>query len=163
MLLPRRSTLRKCVVVRLNPEAGPAGDVMPWPERWKVVKQSWGVLLLLLAVIGGIYGGVFTVNEAAALGAMLAFLFTVFRGKFSFRILNEVVREVALNTAMIYVIIAGASIFSFFIADTRMPAALTSAITDANLPPLMVIFVSPAARSALKVRSPTAGGQSMST
>lgn len=129
------------VVVRLNPAAGPAGEVMPWRERWQVIKQSWGVLFLLIAVIGGIYGGVFTVNEAAALGAVLAFLFTVFRGKFSLTTLTEVVRDAALNTAMIYIIIAGASIFTFFIADTRMPAALTTLITDANLPPLAVIFV----------------------
>lgn len=129
------------VVVRLNPKAGPAGEVMPWRERWQVLKESWGVLLLLIAVIGGIYGGVFTVNEAAALGAALAFLFTVFRGKFSVKTLIEVVRDSALNTAMIYIIIAGASIFTFFIADTRMPAALTSLITGADLPPLAVIFV----------------------
>ncbi len=129
------------VVVRLNPEAGPGGERMPWPERWQVVKESWGVMVLLLAVIGGIYGGVFTVNEAAALGAVMAFLFTVFRRKMSLGVLREVVRDAALNTAMIYIIIAGASIFTFFIADTRMPAALTSAIIDANLPPLGVIFV----------------------
>jgi C4-dicarboxylate transporter, DctM subunit len=129
------------VVVRLDPSAGPAGELMPWSDRWQVVKQSWGVLLLLISVIGGIYGGVFTVNEAAALGAVLAFLFTVFRGKLSLSVLREVVRDAALNTAMIYIIIAGASIFSFFIADTRMPAALTSLITEANLPPLAIIFV----------------------
>jgi len=129
------------IVVRLNPEAGPAGDIMPWAERWQVVKDSWGVLLLLVAVIGGIYGGVFTVNEAAALGAVIAFLFTVLRGKFNLSVLQEVVRDAALNTAMIYIIIAGASIFSFFIADTKMPAALTQAITEAHLSPLTVIFV----------------------
>ena len=129
------------VVVRLDPSAGPAGEFMPWSERWRVVKKSWGAQILLLAVIGGIYGGVFTVNEAAALGALLAFLFTVFRGKLPFQVMAEVVRDTALNSAMIYIIIAGASIFSFFIADTRMPAALTSAIADANLPPLAIIFV----------------------
>ena len=120
------------IVVRLNPDAGPAGEVTPWEERWQVVKESWGVLVLLISVIGGIYGGVFTVNEAAALGAVMAFLFTVFRGKFSILVLYQVVRDAALNTAMIYIIIAGASIFSFFIADTRMPATLTSLITEAG-------------------------------
>ncbi len=129
------------IVVRLNPDAGPAGEVTPWEERWQVVKESWGVLVLLISVIGGIYGGVFTVNEAAALGAVMAFLFTVFRGKFSILVLYQVVRDAALNTAMIYIIIAGASIFSFFIADTRMPATLTSLITEAYLPPLAIIFV----------------------
>jgi C4-dicarboxylate transporter, DctM subunit len=129
------------VVVRLNPAAGPAGELTPWSERWKVVRQSWGVLVLLISVIGGIYGGVFTVNEAAALGAIMAFLFTVFRKKFSWGVLQQVVRDAALNTAMIYMIIAGASIFSTFIAGTQMPEALTKIIIDANLPPLAVIFV----------------------
>ena len=107
------------IVVRVRPGSGPAGERMSWPERWAVVRQSWGVVLLLVAVIGGIYGGVFTVTEAASLGAGLAFLFTVGRRKFTAESFWLVLKETASNTAMIYLIIAGASVFTYFITTTN--------------------------------------------
>ncbi len=129
------------IVVRINPEAGPAGERMSWSERLQVARKSWGVMVLMFAVIGGIYGGVFTVAEAAALGAGLAFLFTVGRGKLTAENFWLVLRETASNTAMIYLIIAGASIFTYFISTTRMPDALVSAITTLDPPPLLVIAI----------------------
>ena len=129
------------VIVRLNPEAGPAGTRVAWPNRWRVVLESWGVLVLMLAVIGGIYGGVFTVNEAASLGAGLAFLFTVLRGRLSWETITQVLRETATNTAMIYLIIGGASIFSSFVTLSRMPDALVALISDLGVAPLVVILI----------------------
>ncbi len=129
------------VVVRINPEAGPAGARMTWPERWQVARQSWGVVVLLVAVIGGIYGGVFTVTEAASLGAGLAFLFTVARGRLTRESFWQVVHETASNSAMIYLIIMGASIFTYFITATKMPDELVHVIVGWHLPPIAVIGV----------------------
>ncbi len=129
------------IVVRINPEAGPAGERMSWGERWQVARQSWGVMLLLVTVIGGIYGGVFTVSEAASLGAGLAFMFTVGRGKLTMESFWLVLKETASNTAMIYLIISGASIFTYFITTTKMPAALVSSIIAMELSPLVVIGI----------------------
>jgi C4-dicarboxylate transporter DctM subunit len=55
------------IYLRLKPDAGPAGERSSWRERWAATRGAWAVLLMLLAVIGGIYGGVVTVDEAAAL------------------------------------------------------------------------------------------------
>lgn len=129
------------ILVRRYPESGPAGDRLTWPERLDVLKGSWGVLFLLVAVIGGIYGGVFTVNEAAALGAGLAFAFTIARKKMTLAGFWQVLKDTASNTAMIYLIIAGASIFSSFITVTKMPDALVTEISDMAIPPLAVIFI----------------------
>lgn len=129
------------IYVRVWPEAGPAGDKMAWAARFRVLTQSWAVLLLMVAVIGGIYGGVFTVTEAASLGVGLAFIFTVARGRLTPETLLQVVRETASNSAMIYVIISGASIFTYFITATKMPGELVTAITAMELHPLMVIMV----------------------
>lgn len=95
----------------------------------------------MFAVIGGIYGGVFTVNEAASLGAGLAFLFTAMRGKLSLATMFQVLKETATNTAMIYLIIGGASIFSSFITLSRMPDALVTAISNLGVAPLVVILI----------------------
>ncbi len=129
------------ILVHRNPDIGPAGDKMGWSERLQVCQESWGVLALLFAVIGGIYGGVFTVNEAASLGAGLAFFFAVFRRRLTLDAFWQVLKDTAANTAMIYLIIAGASVFSSFITLSKMPDAVVTLISDAQLPALLVIFV----------------------
>jgi tripartite ATP-independent transporter DctM subunit len=128
------------ILVRRDPAIGPAGDRVPWPERLQTLRQSLGIVVLLGAVIGGIYGGIFTVNEAASVGAGLAFLFTVWRGKMTWANLKQVLRETASASAMIYVIIMGASIFSFFISASGMPDALVTSIQGMNLSPMLVIY-----------------------
>ena len=129
------------VLVRANPEAGPAGRRLDWAKRWRVLVQGWSVLVLMLTVVGGIYGGVFTVNEAAALGAALAFLFTVMRGKLTRETVFQVLKETATNTAMIYLIIGGASIFSAFVPLSRMPDEPVGLIAGAGVAPLVVILI----------------------
>ena len=129
------------VLVRRDPASGPAGERTEWPDRWRVLAQGWGVLFLMLAVIGGIYGGVFTVNEAASLGAGLAFMFTFFRGRLTWETMFQVLKETATNTAMIYLIIGGASIFSSFVTLSRMPDALVDLISGLGVAPLLVILI----------------------
>jgi tripartite ATP-independent transporter DctM subunit len=129
------------VLVLRDPDAGPAGERLAWPERLAVLKESWGVVVLLGGVIGGIYGGVFTVNEAAALGAGLAFIFALARGRINLRTIWQVARETASNTGMIYLIIAGAAVFSTSIAISKLPEILVDRIDAMALPPLAVIFM----------------------
>ena len=50
-----------------------------WPERWRALRGIWGVLVLVVVVLGGIYGGVFTATEGAGFGAAGAFLFALLR------------------------------------------------------------------------------------
>ncbi|WP_436643269.1 TRAP transporter large permease [Microbaculum sp. FT89] len=125
---------------RYNPDAGPAGERTSWRERLIVLRDSWAVIVLLSAVIGGIYGGVFTVNEAAAVGAMFAFLLALFRRRLTWTTFLGALGETAANTAVIYLIIFGASIFSYFFTITGAPAAIVTAIGALDVPPLVIIF-----------------------
>lgn len=129
------------VIVRRTPEAGPPGERVDWPGRRRVLLQSWGVVVLMVSVIGGIYGGVFTVNEAASLGAGLALVFTLLRGRLNRQTFVQVLKETATNTAMIYLIIGGASIFSSFVTLSRMPDALVNLISGMGVAPIVVILV----------------------
>jgi tripartite ATP-independent transporter DctM subunit len=128
------------LVVWRDPQAGPPGDRLTWSERLVVLRECWGVVTLLVCIIFSIYGGIFTVNEAASLGAGLAFFFTVLRRKLNFQTLWQVTRETATNTGLLYLIIAGASIFSSFIAASKAPGVMVNSITALELPPLAVIF-----------------------
>lgn len=128
------------VYVRLNPEAAPAGPRTPWPERARITAQSWAVLLLGLVVTAGIYGGVFTVTEAAAVGAATAFAITLARGRLNWNVLRQVMRETASNTGMIYLIVIGAFTLTYFLALSHMPERTIAWIHGLGLPPLAVIF-----------------------
>jgi tripartite ATP-independent transporter DctM subunit len=129
------------IYLRLKPGAGPPGERMDWRERWAATRGAWAVLLMLLAVIGGIYGGVVTVDEAAALGAVLALAFAVVRRRLTWRSFWNALVESAAATAMIYVIIFGASVFTYFITVANVPPALTNWVGSLDVPPLAVIFV----------------------
>ncbi len=126
--------------VRLRPEAAPAAPRLSWKERWIIIRQVWGVLLLAFLVLGGLYGGVFTVSEAGAVGAGTAFLFTVFRRKLTWKTVWEVLLDTAANTGMIYLLLIGASIFTFSMTLSGLPESLIAGIASLDWPPLMVIF-----------------------
>ena len=127
--------------VSVAPNAGPAAERVPWAERRVVLKKSWGVLLLAIVVSGGIYSGIFTVNEAAAVGAAVAIAFTALRGKLSRSIFFSNLKETAASTALIYLIIIGASIFSYAITLSHLPDIIVTSIENLGLEPLMVILL----------------------
>ena len=129
------------IYVRVQPDAGPAGDKAVWAERWQVTKRCWGVLTLAFVVSGGIYGGIFTILEAAAVGCIFAFLFTYFRGRLTKEGLLRILSQTAATTGLIYIIIFGASIFSAFITLTQMPDLMVRGIRDLGLSPGLVIFL----------------------
>lgn len=128
------------LVVSRNPAVGPAGEATNRAMKLAALRESTGVVLVVLIVVGGIYGGVFTVNEAAALGVAVSFFFAIWRRKLSWSSLKQVMRETASNTAMIYLIIIGASVFASFISITKMPAAVVETIDGLGLPPLAIIL-----------------------
>ena len=128
--------------VRMAPDSAPAVEhKVRLGEILRAVRKAWGVLLLFVMVIGGLYGGVFTANEAAAFGAMGAFLFALFRGKLTGGNLWRVMSEVTRTTAMIYMLIFGAVTFSFFIGITGLPEKLVAMLGELTIPPLGVIAV----------------------
>lgn len=114
---------------------------MDWRKRLETLSQCWGALVLALVVGGGIYSGVFTVSEAAAVGAVVAFAFAAARRRLSRRVLWNVLAETAANTGMICVIIMGASIFTYFLSLSQMPGKLVEIIQGFGLPPLVVMLI----------------------
>jgi tripartite ATP-independent transporter DctM subunit len=126
-------------VTRRDPTLGPPGERTPWPERWRALRGIWGVLALFALVIGGMYGGLFTPTEAAGVGAMGGFLFALGRRALSWADFVGVLRDSASTTAMLFVILIGASIFSNFINFTTMPADLQAFVTGVGVHPIFVI------------------------
>jgi tripartite ATP-independent transporter DctM subunit len=123
----------------VNPEAGPAGPRVNWPERFKALRQVWMVLTLFLIVIGGIYLGVFTPTEAAGIGATGAFIAALMRRSLSFRELLHILFDSARTSAALMAVLVGALIFSNFVNITGAPEAIVEALKAINMPPLGVM------------------------
>ncbi len=124
---------------RYRPEAAPAAPRRGWGERKSALRRSWAVILLGLIVTAGIYGGVFTVTEAASVGACGAFLICLARGRLKPGIFGEVALDTARNAGIIYVIVIGAFAMTYFLAASGLSQALVGGIQSLNMPPLAVI------------------------
>jgi C4-dicarboxylate transporter DctM subunit len=127
------------VMTSRDPEHAPAGEKSSWGERWEALRGIWGVLLLVIVVLGGIYGGVFTATEGAGIGAAGAFLFAVARRALTVRSTLDVLIESARTTAMLFTLLIAATIFANFVNFTSMPGDLKEWITHLGLSPVMIV------------------------
>ena len=129
------------VLVWVNPSVGPAGPALPWKERLKILGQSWGVVTLAVIVSGGLYTGIFSPAESASVGVSIAFLFAVFRGKVNWQSFFDTLLEAAATTGMIYVIIIGAHIFSFFMTLSGLPEQIVGTIETSGLSKWVILIL----------------------
>ena len=119
----------------------PRTERLPVRERVKALGKAWGAITLAVVVLGGIYSGVFTVNEAAAVGVVFAFFFALLRGRLNRRTFLHVLSEASVATVMIYVMVFGAMIFSYFVSVTGITGDIIGGIEHLNLPPTAVVFL----------------------
>ena len=116
-----------------NPELGPRGPKRSLAEKLTSLKGTWAVLVLFVGVMGGMYSGVFTTTESAAIGAAGAFFIALARRRLSWETFIESLVEAARMTAMIFVILFGAMIFANFVALSGMTDALVARIQEMKL------------------------------
>ncbi|MGD9161428.1 MAG: TRAP transporter large permease [Desulfobacteraceae bacterium] len=124
----------------LNPKMGPRGDNASFITKIKSLSGTWGMLLLFIIVMGGIYLGVFTPTEAAGVGAFGAFIISVLKRKMTWKKLVECLMEAGKTTAMIFLIIIGANIFSTFLGLARLPMGLVDFVMGLALPKTVILY-----------------------
>lgn len=131
-----------CVIWALvSPESAPALPRASWRERFASITGTFGIIALFTIVMGGIYGGIFTVTEAAAVGALGAFLFAVIRGKMSWKVLKSALLETGRTTSMVLLIIIGAHIFNVFLALTSVTGVITDFLGSVNVSDIVLLFI----------------------
>jgi tripartite ATP-independent transporter DctM subunit len=122
-----------------NTEHAPAGEKFTWKQRLEALRGIWGVLLLVIVVLGGIYGGIFTATEGAGMGAAGAFFFAWGRKALTWDSLISILVESARTTAMLFTLLIAATVFANFVNFTTMPNDLKEWITHLGLSPVMVV------------------------
>jgi C4-dicarboxylate transporter, DctM subunit len=105
-----------------------------WAERWAAFRQSvWGLMLVVI-IIGGIYSGIFTATEAAAMAAVWAFFISVYVYKdLTLKDVPKVLLTSANLSAMLLYIITNAALFSFLMSHENIPQAMADWILGKDL------------------------------
>jgi len=124
-----------------HPAQGPAAPRADAGERHKALVNVWPVLLLFGVVLGGMYVGFFSPTEAAGVGAFGAILISFLLGRMDRAGFFSAVRETALTTGMIFMILIGAGIFNYFIDSTGLTDGVIRAVKEAGHSPWMIMFL----------------------
>lgn len=110
-------------------------------ERWASFKGVWGILTLILIVLGSIFFGIATVTEAAGVGAFGSFLILLLRGRLRWKDLLETFEETTRVTAMIFLLIASVSLFTQFLTFSGFTQKLGNlVVAHADIPPALVLI-----------------------
>ena len=126
---------------RLNPKLGPRGSVTPWKERIISIKDVWAVALLILIVLGGLYGGFFTPTEAGAIGAFGALVIGFARRRLKLKGLFESGIEAVRMTGVIMFIFLFAIAFTTFLTLTEVPNDVATWVIGLDLSPYAILSV----------------------
>jgi len=127
--------------VRRNPEAAGVRDAIPYAERFRALRAVWPVLLVFIAVVGGIYLGVFTPTEGAAVGAAGTGLIALAKGGLNRSTLVESFIATARSTGMIFFIVLGAGFYNGFLALTHVPQELSNYVVSLGYSPWMILTI----------------------
>jgi C4-dicarboxylate transporter DctM subunit len=125
--------------VKMNPSIGPSSGPVTWKERFVSLKDVWPIAILVVVVMGGIWGGVIPVMEAAGIGAFFAFIIGLVKRNVNWNNVKSSLNATVKTTAMIFTILIGAMIFNYFIVMSGIPTKLAMFVENSTLPPLGVL------------------------
>ena len=127
--------------VKIFPELGQVQPKTPWKERFVSLRRTWGVLLLIFVIIGGIYSGIFTPTEAGGAAAFAAFLMALSSRNLNMERLRESLLETGRTTIMIFSIIVGVLIFVRFLALSGLPSTFSEFVLGLPVPRLFILLL----------------------
>jgi C4-dicarboxylate transporter, DctM subunit len=125
--------------VRISPAHAPETYVVAASERWASLRRIWASLALIVLVIVLLYTGVATPTEVGALGAFLAAVIGVALRRLTWAGALEAIRQTIKTSALIFMILIGATIFGYYMAMSQIPQQVVAAVTDLNLNRWVVI------------------------
>jgi len=126
---------------RFNPEQGPCGETFTWAEKLKALLGLGETLAVFTLVIGGIFIGLFTPTEAAAIGAFGVLVIAILRKQITWAGFVKSLLETLRTSCMVMMLIAGAVIFGKFLAVTRIPFEIADWVNGLQMAPFMVMAI----------------------
>lgn len=128
------------LMVKMNPSLAPVSlDPVPWREKMESLTGIWEPLFIFLIVMGGIYGGFFTPTEAGAIGATILFSVALIKRKLTWRVLAQALLESVRISIMVLLLVAGANVFSYFLALSTIPMRAAGWAASLQVSPYMIL------------------------
>lgn len=124
-----------------KPSQGPKGDRFPWGARLRSILDLGETLAVFALVMGGLFMGLFTPTEAAAVGVAGVLVVSLIRRQLTWKSFCEALYETLRTSCMVMMLIAGAVIFGKFMAVTRIPFNIATWIGEFNLPAVLVLMM----------------------
>jgi tripartite ATP-independent transporter DctM subunit len=141
VLLTALFVLTVMILCTFRPDFGPPGEPLPARERMQALGGAAAFLSVVIITIGGIYAGIFTVTEAAGVGAILTMGHALLRRKLTWPVLIESLLQTVRTTAMVFLILIGAHLFTPFLALSRIPVDLANLLVGMDLSALGVLAI----------------------
>ncbi len=127
------------VWVKLNPSVAPVSpEAVSWGEKFSALLGVWEPLAIFLVVMGGIYGGLFTPTEAGAMGATVLFLVAIIKRKLNRQNLVGALLEAVRISVMVLFLVAGANVFSYFLALSTIPMKVAGWAAALEVSPYLI-------------------------
>ena len=128
--------LLTCII---KPELGPRGESFPWRDKFASLTGVWGMLLLFVMVVGGLYAGIFAPSEAGAVGAFSAFVIAICR-RTGVQMFLTSLKDSLRITCMTITITIGAMIFSNFVTVSGVPAMFAEWVIGLPVSPYAILL-----------------------
>lgn len=128
------------ILCKIKPELGPPGSSTTLKDKIKSLKDTWGILILFIIVIGGIYSGIFTATESAGIGASGAFLLGLVKKKWNRSNIIDALAETSRNTAMFMLALIGARFFQYFLTMSQIPFMLSDFVVSLPVPNAVMLL-----------------------
>ncbi|SHI31488.1 TRAP transporter large permease [Wenxinia saemankumensis] len=127
--------------VRVNPGSAGTRPPVPMADRFRALGAVWPVLIVFVAVVGGIHGGIFTPTEGAAVGALGTAIIAWAAGGLTRASFAESLTSTARSTAMIFFIVLGAAFYNGFLAMVRVPQEISEWVTGQGFSPMTILII----------------------
>jgi C4-dicarboxylate transporter DctM subunit len=130
------------ILAKRNPKLAPRLELnVPLREKISSLVGLWGIMVLATVVLGGIYVGVFTATEAAAVGAFAAFIIFLMSKTRSWTTIWGALLEAGQTNAMVFMILIGAMIFSRMLALTGITGKFIEIVSASGLHPMLILWI----------------------
>lgn len=131
--------------VRLNPSLAPFGQARASrQQKWAALMDVWPLPALIVAILGGLYGGIVTATEAGAFGSVLATIIAYTRGQLTIAVIRDSIVDALAGTAAIFFVVIGAVLLTRFMAFSGLPLYLSDLMLGAGTSPILIVLMAAA-------------------
>jgi tripartite ATP-independent transporter DctM subunit len=127
------------IYCRVRPDLATPSEPLPWLQRWRALASIWPIVVIFVVVFGGIYTGIFSPTEGAAVGALGTFVAGLAQRELDVPAIERCFVGAAETSAMVFMIFLGADMMNSALSLTQMPANLASWVAGLPVPPLAIV------------------------